>query len=317
MANVMLGALLLAIGVRTAKSTFLFFNRGLAAEYLQLGLSACLLIGPLTYLYVHFYLAELAQQPPSRRWRWHLWACALIIGFGLCFPYSAYRGPWQYSSYGLHAWWFVYLLAAGRQLWQARSLLYRPPAPLSRNSVLALSVFFSSCLILASYVSTPITSYIVGALSFTFSVHVTIFAFILRKEAQENLAKKEKYGDRKLAPVDAAALVACLAQAMAEHKLYLDPNLTLAQLAKKAGSLPGTVSQVLNDHLHKSFNLYVNEFRIDAARRLLTEQTHLNMDLVAERCGFNSTSTFFSAFKKIAAQTPAAYRAAAGTRTSA
>lgn len=313
MADVMLGALLLAIGVRTAKSTFLFFNRGLAAEYLQLGLSACLLIGPLTYLYVRFYLAEQAQWP-APRWRWHVGACALVIGFGLCFPYSAYRGPWQYSSYGLHAWWLVYLLAAGRQLWRARAVLYRPAERTPRNSMLVLSVYFSSCLILACYVSTPMTSYIVGALSFTFSVHVSIFAYILRKESHDHPAKKEKYGGRKLAAADSDQLLAALSQLMSEQQLYLDPNLTLAQLARKAGSLPAVVSQALNDTLHKSFNMYVNEFRIDAARHLLASQAHLNMELVAERCGFNSTSTFFAAFKKIVGQTPATYRAAAGAR---
>lgn len=311
MANVMLGGLLLAIGVRTGKSTFLFFNRGLAAEYLQLGLSACLLIGPLTYLYVHFHLAEQGQRTPGRRWYWHLVVSALVIGFGLCFPYAVYRGLWQYSSYGLHAYWLVYLLLAGRELWEARAMLRQKPGAFSRNTVLLLSVYFSSALILACYVSTPLTSYIVGALSFTFSVHVTILAFILRKESQDNLQKKEKYANRKLAPADAQSLLGSLSQAMTEQQLFLDPNLSLAQLARKAGSLPTTVSQVLNDNLDKSFNLYVNEFRIDAARRLLVEQRHLNMELVAERCGFNATSTFFSAFKKIVGQTPAAYRAAA------
>ena len=65
LADCMLGALLLAVGVRTAKSAFLFFNPAIALEFRQLGLSACLLIGPLTYLYVRSFIAGLAQLPPS------------------------------------------------------------------------------------------------------------------------------------------------------------------------------------------------------------------------------------------------------------
>ncbi|MET0267516.1 MAG: helix-turn-helix domain-containing protein, partial [Duganella sp.] len=79
----------------------------------------------------------------------------------------------------------------------------------------------------------------------------------------------------------------------------------------KVGQLQTTVSQVINGNSGKSFNLYVNEFRIRHAKSLLIDQTHLNMDLVAERSGFNSNSTFFAAFKKITGQTPASYRSAA------
>ena len=72
------------------------------------------------------------------------------------------------------------------------------------------------------------------------------------------------------------------------------------------------VSQVLNDKLSKSFNTYVNEYRIAEAKQLLTDEPQLNMDIVAERCGFNSSSTFYSTFKKVAGQTPASFRAQSG-----
>jgi len=317
MANVMLGALLLAIGVRTAKSTFYFFNRDLPVEYLQLGLSSCLLIGPLTYLYVHYHLAELAQRDPGRHWRRHLALPALVIVLGLFFPYSAFRRPWQLSSYGLHLYWFLYLLAAGWQLRRSQALLYKPDGRLGRSAMLVLSVYFSSCLILAAYLSTPATSYIVGALSLTFSIHITILAFLFRNDTVAGNAvagKKEKYQNRKLSEADALALQTSLQQIMTEQQLYLNPNLSLAMLAKKIGSASTTVSQVLNDHLHKSFNLYVNEFRIQAAKALLMSESQVNMDLVAERSGFNSSSTFFAAFKKLTGQTPASYRAALAPR---
>lgn len=305
-ADCMLGALLLAVGIRTAKSTFLFFNPEIALEFRQLGLSACLLIGPLTWLYVRYYLDELSQRPAGRQWRWHLGLSFLIIAAGIAFPYAAYRHIWDYSSYGIHAFWLCYLLAAGAALWQARATLFGPGQRLSASTLLLLSVHFGSCLILVAYATTPFTSYIVGALSLTFSIHVTVLVFLLRREPSE---AKEKYRNNKLTQDEAQAVLASLEQLMRSQKLHLNPNLTLAQLAKRAGCTQAAVSQVLNDKLDKSFNAYVNEYRIAEAKKLLADEPQLNLETVAERCGFNSNSTFFAAFKKVAGQTPASFRA--------
>lgn len=296
LANCMLGALLVAIGVRTGKSTFYYFNPDLAVEFLQVGMSACLLIGPLTYLYVHCCLADLKQSTINKHWRWHLVLAAFLVGLGIVFPYSSYPYIWHHVMRGIHIYWFIYLLLAGRELWLARVF--------SRQTILLHSVYFSSFMILAAYASTPITSYIVGALSFTFSIHVTILIFFLQTEA-----KKDKYQNRKLDDAEARALIGSLNEVMRQQQLYLNPNLNLALLAKKVGNLQTTVSQVINDNLGKSFNLYINEFRIQHAKELLVRESHLNMELVAERSGFNSNSTFFAAFKKITGQTPASFRA--------
>lgn len=304
LANGMLGALLLAISVRTGKSTFYYFNPDIAAGFLQIGLSACLLIGPLTYLYLHCHLADMADKAVGRRWHWHLVLPVLLIALGLVFPFSSYSTMWRHSILGIHLYWLSYLLLAGKALWDART---RAPLP--------LSVYFGSALILVAYLSTPLTSYIVGALSFTFSIHLTILSFILRADARPDPARKARYQNSKLGEEDAATLLAALNQVMGEQQLYLNPNLSLAQLAKKVGNLQTTVSQVINDRLNQSFNHYVNGYRIEHAKRLLVNETHLNMDLVAERSGFNAKSTFFAAFKKITSQTPANYRAACGAQS--
>jgi AraC-like DNA-binding protein len=309
LADCMLGALLLAVGVRTAKSAFLFFNPAIALEFRQLGLSACLLIGPLTYLYVRHFLAELTQQPAGPQWRWHLGLSFLLIGIGVAFPYSAYRPVWGYSSHAIHAFWLCYLLATGSLLWQTRIDWFNAGQRLSTSTLLLLSVFAGSYIMLAAYASTPFTSYVVGALSFTFSLHVAVMVFLLRKETLAPSDAKPKYGSKRLADDDALAVLASLEQMMTAQKSYLNPNLSLAQLAKRAGCTQAQVSQVLNDKLTRGFNAYVNEYRIAEVKQLLADEPQLNLDIVAERCGFNSSSTFFSTFKKVVGQTPASFRA--------
>lgn len=306
LSDLMLGALLLAISVRTAKSTVLFFDPTIALEFRQFGLSACLLIGPLTYLYVHYYLAERQLRQVDSRWRWHLGIALLLVGLGILFPYASHRGLWAKSSYFIHVYWFAYLLLAAHALGQARAHLLEPGGKLAMQTGLLLSVFTGSLIILLAYVSTPLTSYIVGALSFTFLLHIAVLVFLLRKNEVE---KKEKYQDRKLSEEDALQILAALEQQMLVQGLHLNPNLTLAQLARKTGNLPSEVSQALNARLNKSFSVYVNEFRIEDAKRLLLAEPQLNLEAVAERCGFNSNSTFFTAFKKVVGQTPARYRA--------
>lgn len=309
LADCMLGALLLAVGVRTAKSAFLFFNPTIALEFRQVGLSACLLIGPLSYLYVRYFLAGLAQLPSGQQWRWHLGLSFLLIGIGVAFPYSAYRPAWDFSSHAIHAFWLCYLLAAGKLLWQTRRDWYKAGERMSTSTLLLLSVFGGSCVMLAAYASTPFTSYIVGALSFTFSLHVGALVFLLRKETSTSSDAKPKYRNSRLTDDDALAVLASLEQLMTVQKSYFNPNLSLAQLAKRAGYTQALVSQVLNDKLSRGFNTYVNEYRIAEAKQVLTDEPQLNLDIVAERCGFNSSSTFFSVFKKIVGQTPANFRA--------
>lgn len=313
--NCLLGALLLAIGFRTAKSTLYYFNPDLAVDILQIGISACLLIGPLSYLYVRSHLADMASGASVTQWRAHLFPAIGAIGIGLVFPYSRYPHIWHYSIPAIHVYWMLYLLLAGKALWQSLGLLTGADGRISRHSYLVLSVFISSCLILAAYATTPFTSYIVGAISFTVSMHISFLTYILQQDARTESVKQEKYRNRKLSEDNANVLLEALNRAMCEQRLYLNPDLSLLLLSKKVGALQTTVSQAINEKLNKSFNQYINEFRIQHAQQLLTDESHLTMELVAERSGFNSNSTFFTAFKKIAGQTPASYRAASAAGT--
>jgi hypothetical protein len=52
LADVLLGGLLLALSIRVGKSVFFYFNHHLSKTYLQIGLSACFLVGPLLALFV-------------------------------------------------------------------------------------------------------------------------------------------------------------------------------------------------------------------------------------------------------------------------
>jgi AraC-like DNA-binding protein len=105
-------------------------------------------------------------------------------------------------------------------------------------------------------------------------------------------------------------VMARLTELMKADQLYLDPDLSLPQLAERMDCSVNHLSQAINAGFGASFYDYVNGYRVgQAADVLRTGDTGSNAILdVAWTVGFNSISTFYAAFKKITGQTPAQYR---------
>lgn len=96
--------------------------------------------------------------------------------------------------------------------------------------------------------------------------------------------------------------------------IYLQPDLTLPQLAEQLDCSVNHLSQAINSGFGMSFFDFINGFRIRKATTLLTTAKPADAAIlnVALAVGFNSTSTFYSAFKKVTGQTPAQFRKAQG-----
>lgn len=96
---------------------------------------------------------------------------------------------------------------------------------------------------------------------------------------------------------------------MAAEKPYLEPDLSLADLARRMHTNPVILSQVINTGIGKNFNDFVNEYRVEEFKRQLREPTnaHLSFLGLALDCGFNSKATFNRAFRKFAGQSPKEY----------
>lgn len=102
-----------------------------------------------------------------------------------------------------------------------------------------------------------------------------------------------------------------LVTAMQVDKLYLDPELTVEKAGKHLQLPAKTISSVINQHLGKSFNRFVNEYRVEAVKERLAEPaySHLTLTGIAFECGFNSQATFGRTFKQITGVSPKAYQA--------
>ncbi len=96
-----------------------------------------------------------------------------------------------------------------------------------------------------------------------------------------------------------------------EHKnIHLQSSLTIGTLAKSSGYPEYLISLYINRVHGVNFRDYINELRIKEAKKLLLENNKQTVLDVAYECGYNSKSTFNSAFKKITGQTPSQFRQA-------
>ncbi len=95
-----------------------------------------------------------------------------------------------------------------------------------------------------------------------------------------------------------------------EDRLFLCPDLTLDDLAKRLNTNRTYLSSYFSNVIQKTFYDYVNELRITKKSiPLITESPDCTFEHVAQESGFNSLSTFRRAFIKITGKTPSAYRA--------
>jgi AraC-like DNA-binding protein len=111
----------------------------------------------------------------------------------------------------------------------------------------------------------------------------------VRVNAEEYLALKEK-----------------LQIYMNAKKPYLNPDLTLRDLASQLSTNTTSLSALINSNFEKNFNDFINEYRVLEFERAIKDASNKNLTLVAIAydCGFNSKATFNRAVKKVTGKMP-------------
>ncbi len=119
-----------------------------------------------------------------------------------------------------------------------------------------------------------------------------------------------KYQRSALDAATGESLLLELKALMETERPYLDPKLTLTQLAEKLGLSSNYLSQIINQQTGGNFFDYINGHRVQAAKEILADPTQArkNVLTVAMDAGFNSKSAFYAAFRQHASTTPVQYR---------
>ncbi len=125
---------------------------------------------------------------------------------------------------------------------------------------------------------------------------------------QEARALQHRYKKSRIANLDTANITAKLERALVDENLYADEDLTLEKLALAVDIHPAQLSELLNNVMGVDFRQYVNEHRVNAAKRMLVQEPQRTVLSVGYAAGFNSRASFNRNFKAIVGRTPLEYR---------
>ena len=247
----------------------------------------------------------------KKEWKYHfffLLIASLIVG--ILYPFETNIHLWRpYFIDAIYYVWLAYTILTGYELVPTFKKILYDRSKVKSLDVWLISIFLGNFVVWTSYNFYYFTSYITGALTFSFLFYLMIlFLFFSRRKSKIIFDDTEKYADKRFSFSEAATLIKSLKYVMEEERLYENPNLKSSDVAIKIQLTTHQFSQLLNDNMGKNFASFVNEYRIEGAKKKLLSDTNLTLEAIAYECGFNSKSTFYTAFKKIVGETPSQFK---------
>lgn len=91
---------------------------------------------------------------------------------------------------------------------------------------------------------------------------------------------------------------------MVRDRLFLQPSLSLGDVAGRLHTNKTYISKLVNNNYGVSFPDLLNALRVDYAQEYLLSHREARQEEVAKACGFLSASTFNNIFRKVAGVTP-------------
>lgn len=345
LSNGLLGSFFLVIGLNLIDNFLLLKNYYFSYPSLALwSLWIILLLGPLIYLYTQSILYKDFIMT-SRRWIHFVPFLILFLATEFLYniqpravelsilhdvisqkiPSYAFLGPAL-----VFLQFYLYVAASQRLIRQFKKMGHDQYADQQRANISWLSStinFFIICMIVTTLNGliglTPLSKYFY--LVFTLVI-LGLFIFINRvllKALQKpelfalmsepgppNENTPTKYVGSVLTDTESKTILERLQLYMKVEKPYLEAELTLDQLAEQIGVRPKILSQVINELLKQNFFDFINRYRIEEAKRLLTnpEDKKITILEVLYEVGFNSKSSFNTLFKKHTGLTPSEFK---------
>jgi len=144
-----------------------------------------------------------------------------------------------------------------------------------------------------------------------FAVTITLMGVMAFFKPEVELPAALSAGLKPSASTELRQKGAWLKRTMEAGLYYQDPELSLSSLAEKLGMNAHELSRIVNIALKKSFNDFVNEYRVRDVARKMQDPAYDRITLlgIAYESGFNSKTTFHRIFKEMTGKSPAEYKA--------
>lgn len=304
LSNRLLALLLIAFVVRVAKSIFYFLLDGVHIAYINAGLVGKVMIGPLLLLYIYSVTRKNFQ------WRsiylLHFIPAALLAAITPFLSWSVIVDSYHLAMVQL----LVYLVLGYIEVQRYRRNVENHEQQKGWLSNLCLAVALVWLAYLSQILMGGLTVYAIGAAWFALVMYAVAFVALKQQKLFESNKKEAKYKTSNVSSSELDKYESPLLALVEQEKVYLKRELSLPLLAEKLEIRPDVLSRLINEKFEKNFNDFINSYRIQSAKQMLSDPGHANAKIagVAIDCGFKSISAFNTAFKKSVGTTPSQYR---------
>ncbi|MHA7057397.1 helix-turn-helix domain-containing protein [Aquimarina sp. M1] len=310
--NLLLGLLLIFMAFRIGKSVMLNFGDNLEPIFIFIGLAFLLLIGPLFRWYT------MGMTHPNfklqRYYTIELVPFILVFGASLFVTRAWYQQQSKqviiiFSSVLIFIYLHLafYILLSWLILKKKIKKHQRVPQIKSqkfifkwlRFMVIGVSIIWGSYVLNILDETVP---YVLGPMVYSVIIYFLSYkAFQLKVTDLDGTVFKSNNDD---------VLFDQILTIVRDNKLYQEPDISLAKISKSLGKNTQTISSVINQYAEQNFNDFINYYRIQDAKKILTttKSERYTISSIAFDTGFSSLSSFNGAFKKFEGITPSSYR---------
>ena len=336
-ANVFLGLLLIASSLISVDILLSYTNYMFQVVYLvDFTEPLNLVVGPLFYLYIKakidesknknfyfhfipsvfyllysipFYLQSIEAKYNAYIFQYHPRLNSISVPGGeLEYPYWLSHHINELTILSIS----VYLTLSIIALYQAQKNL--PKAQITKSvfsnlwtDIVFVAIILLTIIVVKSYFARGFGEFIfitmISLLIYTISIKVIRDSAFFKKPISE-----KKYAKSVLDEETKMKILAKITLMM-DNKYYLNFSPSLSDLAKSIKYSPNYTSQVINEKLNLTFSELIAKYRIDEAKVMILDPgINKTIEEIAYSVGFNSKSTFHSAFKRITGQTPSQFK---------
>ena len=299
------------LSIRIGKSVYIIFTEATERNLLisQIGLSACFLIGVSLFYYLKSSVENTKTIPKA--WKIHVIVLFLIVlSVDFLKPYETNKLFWNtYFIHFIYLVWGIYILFSGYVLKNIFQKLFNKNKKCTTAELWLVAVLIGNALIFTAYLIGFFYLYLIGTITFSVVFYGLLFFFLFKKNRDTIFQDiPEKYGAKKIDDTESKFLIQQLNALMQDKEMYKEADVKLDNIAKSIHISKHKLSQLLNDNLGKSFASFINDYRIEEAKKLLKENNQFTLEAIGFESGFSSKSSFYATFKKAVGKTPSEFQ---------
>ncbi len=306
LSNKLLSILLLVLSFRIGKSVILEFAESIDIKLIFTGLSTIMAIGPLFL----FFTKSCMNKSWVFKKEYLVHFIPSTVGFALGLYLSQYElESWPklifagiFITYYLH---MLFYLIFTYQLAKKEKELNKEVFNFLRWLFYGLMAIW---LVYVLNLFDEVVPYIVGPI--LYSIIAYAISYLVFSKGYIAKISENKYKTNPVSQEQSDQLYLKIVKIVEDDEQYKNNELTLTSIGNLLKVSPQIISLVINQKSEQNFNSFINTYRINESIKLLQEEAykHQTIASIANEIGFNSISTFNTAFKKQTGITPTVFK---------